>query len=168
MTIKIKIITNSCFLIESPKETILVDPCIPTKLLKNLQYDFVLVSHAHIDHALHLRSIEKPIIGPKQILIKNKDISIDNNSFYTNEFEIISVPAYHPHFLQKLSCDSLIHSIVTVGKPIFFIKTYGFIIKTKDQTLYYSGDTSYKKSLLLDIKKRFNPDMCLIAFGHFN
>lgn len=33
--------------------------------------------------------------------------------------------------------------------------------------MYYSGDTSYKKDLLLDIKEKFQPDICFIAFEHF-
>lgn len=164
---EIKIITNSCFLISSGRETILVDPCISKELLKSLSYDFVLVSHAHIDHALHLKEIKKPIIGTKQVLIKEEDICIDSGLFMTGEFEIIPVSANHPHFLQKLVLDSLIHSLFTTGKLLFNIKAYGFIIKTKSQILYYSGDTSYQKSLLLNIKEMYKPDICLIAFEHF-
>lgn len=83
-------------------------------MLKSLDYDNVLVSHAHIDHALHLREIEKPIIETKQVMIKREDICIDNGYFSTNEFEVIPVPANHSHLLQKLVCDSLVHSLITI------------------------------------------------------
>lgn len=163
---KIKIINNSCFLLELNNITILVDPYVNMKTLKSLKYDYVLISHAHLDHMTHLNKINVPVIGPKEICLKKDDIPI-SDTLKLGNVTINTTKTIHPLWFQRGFMYNYIQSFIASKRFIICKNSYGYIIEYDNEVLYYSGDTLYSKMIFQEIKNKYNPNICLIAFEEY-
>jgi len=166
---------HASFLIQIDGKRILTDPCLtappfikrltelPTEIEK-LKPDYLLISHAHYDH-LDLKTIEKfdkcTALVPLKMahIIKNRNITIQEAGWYqqyniNESFEITFLPAHHWH---KRSIND--YNEVLWGS---------FIIKTKNKTIYFAGDTGYSNHFK-DIQLIFNKiDIALMPIGAYS
>jgi L-ascorbate metabolism protein UlaG (beta-lactamase superfamily) len=158
---RITMIGHSSILIETAGKKILTDPFwskwgnpvyarvgIPAKSRQELKdVDCVLISHGHFDHVdrKYLRMIgNTPVITPKSTrwLIKmlgGRNVSgiKSGESINIGEITITAVPASH------------------------LIATVGFVIKSENRHIYFSGDTYYRR-FMQNIGRDFQLDVALI------
>lgn len=146
--------------------TILVDPYIKMKTLKELKYDYVLISHAHIDHMLHLNKIKVPVIAPKELCLKEIDIPI-SDGLILNDVKITTTKTIHPRWFQRGFLYNYLQSFIAIKRFIICKNSYGYVIEDDNETLYYSGDTLYDKTIFEKIKNNYKPDICLISFEEY-
>lgn len=159
------ILTNSCFILETNQVKVIVDPYLTLSELSACNYDYALISHAHIDHALHIKHIKKPCIVPSGLILKPEDVLIEAKPIIVGDLEIIPVRANHPHWFQKITMDQLVHSFMICGRPFFKTECFGFIFKSDGITVYYSGDTSFSTELFSEIESKYAPSFSLISFN---
>jgi len=132
--------------------------------LKN-NVDLILISHAHKDH-LNKKSLSHferdiPIASHrdnKKYINKCKFTNIlefihwESKLFNEEEIRITSVPAYHGKTLPW-------GPIGTSG---------GFVIETKNKTIYFAGDTAYDSGLFKKIRSKFDIDVLLMPIGAYS
>lgn len=127
--------------------------------------DLILISHAHKDH-LNKKSLNHfnkdiPIASHadnKKYINKCKFTNIleyaywESKTFNNEEIKITSVPAYHGKTLPW-------GPIGTSG---------GFVIESKDKTIYFAGDTAYDSGLFKKIRSKFEIDVLLMPIGAYS
>ncbi|NEM98251.1 MBL fold metallo-hydrolase [Pontibacter burrus] len=142
-------------------------PCQPEDL-KNI--DFLLLSHAHRDH-LDLKSIRAVCKNNPQLkalvplcagsLVRNasKHLPYQEAGWYQRydlvpeHLEVYFVPASHWHR----------RGLFDMNKVLWG----GFIIKTKEQTIYFAGDTGFNGHFD-EIAEVFGPlDICIMPVGAY-
>jgi L-ascorbate metabolism protein UlaG (beta-lactamase superfamily) len=155
---RITMIGHSSVLIETAGKKILTDPYwskwgnpayarvgVPAKLRSELKdVDCVLISHGHFDHVdrKYLRMIgETPVITPQSTrwfirLLGGRNVSGIRSGEHINigDVAVSAVPASH------------------------LVPTVGFIIKSENRQIYFSGDTYYKP-FMEDIGRAFKLDV---------
>jgi L-ascorbate metabolism protein UlaG (beta-lactamase superfamily) len=158
---RITMIGHSSVLIETAGKKILTDPYwskwgnpayarvgVPAKLRSELKdVDCVLISHGHFDHVdrKYLRMIgETPVITPQSTrwfirLLGGRNVSGIRSGEHINigDVAVSAVPASH------------------------LVPTVGFIIKSENRQIYFSGDTYYKP-FMEDIGRAFKLDVALM------
>lgn len=161
----VEILNNACFLIKSNTTTLLVDPFIRISKLRNITYDFVLISHGHIDHCYGIRYIIKPVIGNKEVARKPGDINMDgNNMIKAGDIIIIPIKNRHPRFFQNNVFYDYFYSLIGNRTLMRCGTSYGFILLSQGQTVFYSGDTIFDKDMFCKIRQTYNPHIALISF----
>lgn len=155
---------NSCFLIKGDKLSILIDPFLKSNELNKIYYDYVLISHNHLDHTFNLNKLDKNIIAPKEICLNNQYIEIEDKVII-KDIIINKVDTFkHPRWFQKSFLYDYLSSYIAFRQFKRCKVSNGYIIKIEDEVIYYSGDTLYSKELFTSIKNRFNPTICFISF----
>jgi L-ascorbate metabolism protein UlaG (beta-lactamase superfamily) len=157
---------HSCFLIEIDSYKILFDPFIKhNELAKDvnineIEADFILISHGHIDHIADAVQIAQ---HTKAKVISNWEICewlqkqgitnchpMNTGGKFTFEFGTVKTTvAQHSSGLPDGSYG---------GNPM------GFIIKGKSKTIYYSGDTALTLDMQL-IPKYSKLDIAVMPIG---
>ena len=142
-------------------------PCAPDDL-KNI--DYVLLSHAHRDH-LDIKSLRTvcrnnaavkvlvPLHAGSLIRSASKHLPYQEAGWYQRydivpeHLEIYLVPASHWHRRGLFDMNTVLWG--------------GFIIKTKEQTLYFAGDTGFNGHFE-EIQETFGPlDICIMPVGAY-
>ncbi|GBF49346.1 hypothetical protein LPTSP4_08570 [Leptospira ryugenii] len=139
----------------------IASPLESTQLPK---FDAVLISHSHFDH-LDKDSLQQIPLSGKLYVPKGAGIYIPSRwdarkkemvpwqMDAQNDLEITAVPARH--FGGRWLFDNLWD-----GEPYT-----GYVIKYKDVTIYFAGDTGYQKKEFEEIGKRFSIDIALLPVG---
>jgi len=154
---KITYIGHSCFAMEMSGTRILTDPFISKNPLAEARVadfspDLILVSHDHFDHVGDAEAIAKAnaceVLCEKGLAQKLRSRGVDvisgsvGDSVALKGLEINFVKAVH-------SSDS--------GVAV------GFVIKTKEHTLYFAGDTDIFDSS--KIAEKYMPDIAILPIG---
>ena len=168
---------HACFLIQINGKKIITDPCLtappmmkrlttlPFKI-EDIKPDYVLVSHGHYDHldadTIKVFSQAKALI-PLQMsgLIKemNPSMQTQEAGWYQEydideDFQIVFLPAHHWHRRGLTDRDEVLWG--------------SFLIKSKNKTIYFAGDTGYSKHFE-DIQKTMGEiDIVLLPIGAYD
>jgi len=126
------------------------------------EVDYILISHAHYDH-LDMRTLRRlkrnavlivpeytrPVLG-KTFFRKILELK-RYGSYMDNNIEIVALPVKH-----------------NKGRSILFpnTDTISFIIKIKDRTFYFAGDTAYFDGFK-EYGKEFNIDIAFLPIGGY-
>lgn len=164
---QICIINNCCFTISTPNITILIDPFIPKSLLDSLKYHYVLISHGHVDHCLHLSSIKCPIISNPGVAKRPKDIVL-SDQLIMEDLVIVPLRTNHPRWFQNNFLYDYAYSLIFNHRLMRCGDSWGFIFQNNKKTVYYSGDDLLNPSKLKNIRNTYSPDIALIAFQKSN
>lgn len=148
--VKVTFIGHSCFLLESGKHRILIDPFItgnPVAIIDESQknIDFLLISHGHGDH-----------LGDAIELAKKTGATIISNfeiATYCGEQGVKNVHPLHIGGGNRFAFGSVKLTIAHHGSTLGDTMRYGgspagFIIRTDGKIIYHAGDTG----LFLDMK----------------
>jgi L-ascorbate metabolism protein UlaG (beta-lactamase superfamily) len=131
-----------------------------------LKPDYLLISHGHFDH-LDLKTIEKfdecialvPLKMGRIIEKTNKNVKAQEAGWYQQynideNFEITFLPSHHWHK----------RSINDYNKILWG----SFLIKTKNKTIYFAGDTGYSNHFK-DIQLIFKEiDIAIMPIGAYS
>lgn len=162
--LQIHIFNNCCFTISTPNTTILVDPFIAKSLLDNLKYHYVLISHGHVDHCLHLSSIKCLIISNPEVARTPGDIVISNSPFNVNDITVFPLRTNHPRWFQNNFWYDYTYSLIFNHTLMRCGDSWGFVFRNNGKTIYYSGDDLIEPNKLKNIRNTYCPDVALIAF----
>ncbi len=132
---------------------------------EDLSPDIILISHGHFDH-LDLKSLEKLDIYAKKIKIITpsglaayikKDADIKELAWYEevniSGLSITSVPASHWHR----------RGLFDFNKALWC----SFVIKSKNRTIFFAGDTAFDQHLKEIKSKNFQIDIALMPIGAY-
>ena len=147
---EIKFLGHSSFSIEINGVTILVDPFISGNTLAShidistLKADFILLTHAHQDHVLDVEVIAE---RTKAVIVSNYEIAM----YYAAKDLNIHALNHGGTFITENFSAKYVNAIHTSS---FADGTYGgepggFVISSKDKSLYVSGDTAVTMDMKL-------------------
>jgi len=170
---------HASFLIRLNGKNILLDPCftsppfvrrrstLPCEV-RNFDVDYLLISHGHYDH-LDSDSIKKlgnqntiafvPLMMSPLLYTMNKKIVAQEAGWYQqfntgDEIEIYLLPAYHWHKRTLSDLNSILWG--------------SYIIKYKDKTIYFAGDSAYS-SHFKEIGELFKEiDYAILPIGGYD
>ncbi len=156
---------HACFSIASGGKRFLFDPFISGNPLakdidvNSIEADYILVSHAHVDHTADLLSIAKrtgaTVIGAWEVAEWVKKHGYDN--VHPMNFGRFGFPFGDVRFVQAAHSSSFADG--TYGGA-----AGGFIVKLEEGSFYYTGDTG----LMLDfqlIPHFAKPDFTIMPIG---
>ena len=148
---------HSCFLVEVHGKKLLFDPFITENPLassikiKDIQADYILVTHGHWDHIADLKELAA-LTGAK--VISNYEISTWAEKQGITNTHAMNTGGHWIFEFGKVKCVLAIHSSSMPdgsygGNPL------GFLIETPEGNFYYAGDTAlhYDMKLIGDYKK---------------
>ena len=168
---------HASFLIQVDGKKILTDPCLTAPIfydrlvelpfpIEKIEPDYLLVSHGHYDH-LDRESIKHfdkvmaliPLNMSKTINDLNTKIEIQEAGWYQqydiNEtFEIFFMPSRHWHRRGAFDTNKVLWG--------------SYVIKSREKTIYFSGDTAYSKHFLDTAKLFPSIDIALLPIGAYS
>ncbi|MEO8446173.1 MAG: MBL fold metallo-hydrolase [bacterium] len=138
--------------------------------------DMILVSHAHMDHLSisTLSDLEEKFSGASLVFPEGTEEFLPNYDFdfvrmktgnsskknYIGETKIIDsvsvTTVYALHFGGRFGLDSYLWNMPGCT---------GYIIKYKDVTVFYAGDTAYDEFAYKEIGKKFDIDLAILPIG---
>ncbi len=157
---------HSCFALEVGGKTLVFDPFIRGNEMAasidftSIKADYILVSHGHDDHTADLIDLAKQT---NATVVANWEIHawLQRNG----------IKRTHPMNIGgKWTFDfGTVHMVFAAHSSSLADGTYagtaaGFVIETKDKTLYYAGDTALTSDMAL-LAHRFNLDVALLPVG---
>jgi len=160
---------HSCFLIESQRARILIDPFLtgnPAAIVKpdQVEADVILLTHAHNDHLGDTVEIAKrnqaQVIASHELAtwlgwqgVEAHGMSIGGR--YSADFgQVQMTPAFHGNGY----VDEEKKEIIYMGMPA------GLVIQVDGKTLYHAGDTSLFSDMQL-IKRKYEIDLAMLPIG---
>ena len=168
---------HASFLLQIDGKKIITDPCLTAPPLfkrlgelpvdiNKIKPDYLLVSHGHFDH-LDSTSVEKfdnamalvPLHMSETIEDLNPTIKTQEAGWYqqydiNESFEIFFMPTRHWHRRGAFDTDKVLWG--------------SYIIKTKEKTIFFSGDSAYSK-VFKDIGELFpSIDLALMPIGAYS
>jgi L-ascorbate metabolism protein UlaG (beta-lactamase superfamily) len=157
---------HSCFGLTLEGKRILLDPFItPNKLaesiqIKNIQADYILLSHAHEDHIADALALAQQTGA---LLIGSYEV--------TTWFEGKGITNVHPMNIggQKLTDFGTIKMVNAVHSSTFADGTpggnaAGFLIQSNGRTIYYAGDTALHYDMKF-LGKFYKVDLAFLPIG---
>jgi len=168
--ITIQYLGHSCFLINSPKTKILIDPFLtgnPKAAAKaeDVQCDFIFVSHAHADHYGDAVAIAKRT-GATLIAVYELALHAGAQGVKVHpmgcgggkDFAFGRVQLTIAHHTSSIEGPS---GPIMVGSPV------GFLIRMEGKTIYFAGDTALTMDMQL-LGERKQIDLAMLPIGdHF-
>ena len=164
---KITYYGHSCFAVETEGKKLLFDPFIsPNPLakhidIKNIEADYILISHGHDDH-----------IADAEVIAKRTKATVISNWEIIQWLSKKGIETGHPmniggHWIfdfGKVKCVNAVHSS-SMPDGSYGGNPMGFLIETGRKSLYYSGDTAltYDMKLIGDFKRM---DVALLPIGN--
>ncbi len=154
----VRYLGHSCFFIETEELKILIDPFIsgnPNIQINpyNLNPDVILVSHDHQDHLGDTINIAKAngsevvcLFDLAQELLKYQIKAIGGNIGGTIRYKALEITFVKADHSSKTG--------VCVG----------YVIKTKEKTIYFAGDTGVFYDMKI-IKELYSPDIVFLPIG---
>ena len=167
---------HASFLIQIDGKKIVTDPCLTsppmikrlTKLpfkIKDIKPDYLLISHGHYDHLdsdtikqfSHAKALI-PLQMSKLINDMNPTIETQEAGWYQaydidEDFQIIFLPSHHWHRRGLTDRDEVLWG--------------SFLIKSKNKTIYFAGDTGYSAHFK-DIQESVGRiDIALLPIGAY-
>ena len=165
--ISVTYLSHSCFLITTPKAKILVDPFLtgnPMAVVKagDVECDFILVSHAHVDHYGDAVAIAKrtgaTIVASYEVALHAGAQGAKVHPMGCGggrDFSFGRVQLTIAHHTSSVDGPS---GVVSVGAPV------GFLISAEGKTIYFAGDTAL--TMEMELLGRRNPiDLALLPIG---
>jgi L-ascorbate metabolism protein UlaG (beta-lactamase superfamily) len=148
---------HSCFLVEVHGKKLLFDPFITENPLassikiKDIQVDYILVSHGHWDHIADLKELSDQT-GAK--VISNYEICTWAEKHGINNTHAMNTGGHWIFEFGKVKCVLAIHSS-SMPDGTYGGNPLGFLIETPEGNFYYAGDTAlhYDMKLIGDYKK---------------
>lgn len=148
---------HSCFLVEVHGKKLLFDPFITENplassiKLKDIQADYILVSHGHWDHIADLKELAA-LTGAK--VISNYEISSWAEKQGVTNTHAMNTGGHWIFEFGKVKCVLAIHSS-SMPDGTYGGNPLGFLIETPEGNFYYAGDTAlhYDMKLIGDYKK---------------
>ena len=165
--IEVRYLGHSCFLINTPKAKILIDPFLtgnPMAAVKaeDVECDFILVSHAHIDHygdaVVIAKRTEATIIASYEVALHAGG---QGAKVYPmgcgggRDFPFGRVQLTIAHHTSSVDGPN---GVVSVGAPV------GFLIQAEGKTIYFAGDAALTMEMEL-LGRRHQIDLALLPIG---
>jgi len=154
---KITYFGHSCFQVEVNDKKILFDPFISgnplaTKIdIKNINPDYILVSHGHFDHIIDLEQIANQ---SNAVVVCNWEIYEWLSKKGLTKVHPMNIGGKWMCDFGKLKCVAAMHSS-SLPDGSYGGAAMGFIIETDKGNFYYSGDTAltYDMKLIGEFRK---------------
>ena len=168
---------HASFLIQIDGKKILTDPCLTSPPfydrlaelpfnIKEINPDYLLISHGHYDH-LDADSIKEfnnamalvplnmtPVIKNMNSTIKTQEAGWYQQYDIDEEFEIFFMPSRHWHRRTAFDINETLWG--------------SFVIKSKEKTIYFAGDSGYSKHFK-EIGSLFDSiDIALMPIGAYS
>ena len=165
--IAVRYLGHSCFLVTTPKAKVLMDPFLtgnPMAAVKaeDVECDFILVSHAHIDHYGDAVAIAKrtgaTIIASYEVALHAGAQGAKVHPMGCGggrSFSFGRVQLTIAHHTSSVDGPS---GVVSVGAPV------GFLIQAEGKTIYFAGDTALTMEMEL-LGRRNQIDLALLPIG---
>ena len=158
---------HSCFLITTPKAKILIDPFLtgnPMEAAKaeDVECDFILVSHAHIDHYGDAVAISKrtgaTILASYEVALHAGAQGAKVHPMGCGGGRDFSFGRVQLTIAHHTSSVDGPNGVVSVGSPV------GFLILAEGKTIYFAGDTGLTMEMEL-LGRRHQIDLALLPIG---
>ena len=159
---KIKFLGHSCFLVQDQGIQILIDPFITNNPKSNisalaLKPDIILLTHDHADHLGDTIDISK---NSGALVITLFDLAEELSKYQINVLGG-NLGGTIEHKGISFTFVNALHSS-KIGTPV------GFVIKLKNKTLYFAGDTNVFMDMKI-IKDLYAPEIVFLPIdGYFN
>jgi L-ascorbate metabolism protein UlaG (beta-lactamase superfamily) len=163
---KITFLGHASLLIEINSITIIVDPFISSNTLasninvNNIKSDYILLTHAHLDHVLDVETIATN--NPNAIIIANAEIA----AYY-------AIKNFKTHMMNhggswnfdfgKLKMVNAIHSS-SFADGTYGGNPCGYVIESRHKNIYIAGDTALTFDMKL-IPMRTKLDLAILPIG---
>ncbi len=158
---------HSCFLITTPKAKILIDPFLtgnPMAAVKaeDVECDFILVSHAHIDHYGDAVAISKrtgaTIVASYEVALHAGARGAKIHPMGCGGGRGFSFGRVQLTIAHHTSSVEGPNGVVSVGAPV------GFLIQAEGKKIYFAGDTALTMEMEL-LGRRNQIDLALLPIG---
>lgn len=163
---KLTYLGHSCFLVETAKARIIIDPYLndnPVATIKasDVQCDFILLSHGHEDHSGDALEISKRCDAP---IVANYEIAEYFGAQGAKTHGMNPGGGHNfPFGRVKLTIAHHTSSVNAGLNPIYMGVPCGLLIQADGKTLYHAGDTA----LFMDMQLIARPgiDAALLPIG---
>ena len=165
--VSVTYLSHSCFLITTPKAKILVDPFLtgnPMAVVKagDVECDFILVSHAHVDHYGDAVAIAKrtgaTIVASYEVALHAGAQGARVHPMGCGGGRDFSFGRVQLTIAHHTSSEDGPNGVVSVGAPV------GFLIQAEGKTIYFAGDTALTMEMEL-LGRRNQIDLALLPIG---
>ena len=148
---------HSCFSVEVSGKKLLFDPYISSNPLaknihvKDINADYILVSHGHENHIADAESIAK---RTGATVICNWEIHLWMHSLGVTKTHPMNIGGHWIFDFGKVKCVNAVHSS-SLPDGTYGGNPMGFLVETAEGNFYYAGDTAlhYDMKLIGDYKK---------------
>jgi L-ascorbate metabolism protein UlaG (beta-lactamase superfamily) len=158
---------HSCFLIETGKHRILLDPFIsPNELAKDInpddiKADFIFLSHGHSDHIADVERIYRNtgamVVGTYEVV-----------SWFNNKGIEKSHPMNHGgHLKFDFGSVKMVNAVHSSAMPdgSYGGNAAGYVFTIQNRSFYYAGDTALHMDMKL-IPEEFKIDFAFLPIGN--
>ncbi|MFM2207778.1 MAG: hypothetical protein RL213_1753 [Bacteroidota bacterium] len=158
---------HSCFSVEIDGKKLLFDPYISANplaahiSLKEIQADYILVSHGHGDHTHDLVELA---LQTGATVISNYEICRWAASKGVRNTHAMNIGGHWIFDFGKVKCVNAIHSS-SMPDGTYGGSAMGFLVETRSGNLYFAGDTAlhYDMKLIGDYKRI---DLAFLPIGN--
>lgn len=158
---------HSCFLLRTPKAKILFDPFLTGNPLAVVQAekvdcDFILVSHAHVDHFGDAVAISKrtgaTLVAAYELALMAEGLGAKVHPMGCGGGKDFTFGRVQLTIAHHTSSVEGANGLVSVAGPV------GFLVKAEGKTVYFAGDTALSMEMEL-LGRRHQIDLALLPIG---